>query len=235
MKISYNWLNIIQNYLLPPTCILCGNPGMAELDLCEPCYRHLPKHNKGCIQCADTIDTADPTATHCQRCLKLNPAFDKTYAPFVHQGATRHLITSLKFSAHYKNARLLGSLLADYLQTNADLPELILPIPLHKSRYYQRGFNQSIEIAKTVAQKLAIPLDLHSCVRHRDTGHQAALSAEKRRHNMKNAFSMIKPITAQHVAIIDDVMTTGSTVHELASVLKKSGVKKVDVWVCTRA
>jgi ComF family protein len=145
------------------------------------------------------------------------------------------LITSLKFGANYKNARLLGNLLADYLRKNAERPELILPVPLHQSRYRERGFNQSIEIARIVAQNLKLPLDLDSCIRHRDTPHQTTLTAKKRRHNMKQAFSVIKPVSAQHVAIIDDVMTTGSTVHELAAALKKSGVRQVDVWVCARA
>jgi ComF family protein len=171
----------------------------------------------------------------CGRCLSLRPAFDETYAPFIHQGAIRHLITSLKFKADYKNARLLGMLLAEHLDKTAKRPDCILPVPLHKARYRQRGFNQAIEIARTVSRELQIPLDLNSCLRHRNTPHQTALSAKKRWKNLKNAFSIIKPVSAQHIAILDDVMTTGSTVHELAALLKKAGVSKVDVWVCARA
>ena len=147
----------------------------------------------------------------------------------------RHLITTLKFGAHYKNARLLGMLLGEHLQITAQRPDLIVPIPLHKTRYRQRGFNQVIEIGKTVSRELQIPLDLTSCLRHRDTPHQTALTAKQRRKNIKNAFSLIKPIHAQHIAILDDVMTTGSTAHELAHLLKKAGVSRVDVWVCARA
>jgi len=77
----------------------------------------------------------------------------------------RHLITSLKFGAHYKNARLLGLLLAEHLKKTAQRPDLIVPIPLHKARYRQRGFNQAIEIAKTVSKELQIPLDLGGCPR----------------------------------------------------------------------
>lgn len=171
----------------------------------------------------------------CGRCLRLRPAFDETLAPFVHQGAIRYLISSLKFNADFKNARLLGMLLAKHLPITAKKPDCILPVPLHKARYRQRGFNQAIEIARTVSRELQIPLDLASCHRHRDTLHQTALSAKKRRKNLKNAFSIIQPVYAQHVAILDDVMTTGSTVHELAALLKKAGVSKVDVWVCARA
>jgi ComF family protein len=167
--------------------------------------------------------------------LSLQPAFDRAYAPFIHQGAIRHLITCLKFSDHYKNARLLGQLLAEQLEQSTALPDLILPVPLHKARYRSRGFNQAIEIARVVGCELQIPLDLTSCIRHRDTPHQTQLSAKKRRSNVKSAFSLIKPIEARHIAILDDVMTTGATAHELAILLKKSGVDKVDVWVCARA
>jgi len=181
------------------------------------------------------LETPITVPVLCGRCLSRHPAFDETYAPFIYQGAIRHLISTLKFSANYKNARLLGMLLADHLKQTAERPDLLLPVPLYKSRYCQRGFNQAIEIARTVAKELQIPLDLNSCKRHRDTPHQTQLSAKKRRKNLKNAFSVIKPIHARRIAILDDVMTTGSTAHELASVLKKAGVSRVDVWVCARA
>jgi predicted amidophosphoribosyltransferase len=135
------------------------------------------------------------------------PAFDETYAPFIYQGEMRHLITSLKFGAHYKNARLLGLLLAEHLKKTAQRPDLILPIPLHKARYRQRGFNQAIEIAKTVSKELQIPLDLTSCLRHRDTPHQTALTATQRRKNMKHVFSIIKPIHSQHIALLDNELS----------------------------
>ena len=243
----YNWINIIQDYLLPPTCILCGNPGYDSRDICQYCYTHLPRNNLCCYRCGEILETPITAPMLCGRCLSRQPAFDRTYAPFIHQGAIRHLIGTLKFGADYKNARLLGMLLAEHLtnlsRTDLHLPEgcragkpdLILPVPLHKSRYRQRGFNQAIEIGRTVAGKLQIPLDLTSCKRHRDTPHQTQLTAKKRRKNLKNAFSVIKPIHARHIAILDDVMTTGSTAHELAYVLKKAGVSRVDVWVCARA
>ncbi len=231
----YNWINIIQDYLLPPTCILCGHPGHNSRDLCHSCYMHLPKNTLCCYRCAEIMETPSTAPVLCGRCLSRHPAFDETYAPFIHQGAIRHLISTLKFGAHYKNARLLGMLLSEHLKQTAERPDLILPVPLHKARYHQRGFNQAIEIARTVAKELQIPLDLTSCKRHRDTPHQTQLPAKKRRQNLKNAFSIVKPIHARHIAILDDVMTTSSTAHELATVLKKAGVSRVDVWVCARA
>lgn len=235
MKRLHNWLAIIQDTLLPPACILCGNSGFNRYDLCDSCYRHLVRNSLCCYRCAAILETPAIAPILCGHCLSSQPAFDETYAPFIYQGAIRHLITTLKFGAHYKNARLLGLLLAEHLKQTAQKPDLILPVPLHKARYRKRGFNQAIEIAKTVSRELHIPLDLTSCLRHRDTPHQTALTAKQRRKNMKNAFSVIKPPQARHIALLDDVMTTGSTAHELAYVLKKAGVSRVDVWVCARA
>ncbi|TRW96480.1 ComF family protein [Candidatus Methylobacter oryzae] len=231
----YNWIDIIQDYLLPPTCILCGNPGQQARDICDSCYMQLPRNNHCCYRCGEILETLITAPALCGRCLSRQPAFDETYAPFIHQGAIRHLINTLKFSANYKNARLLGMLLADHLRQSAEQPELILPVPLHDSRYRERGFNQAIEISRTVAKELQVPLDLTGCKRCRDTPHQIQLSAKKRHKNLKNAFSVVKPLHAQHIAILDDVMTTGSTAHELAYVLKKAGANRVDVWVCARA
>jgi ComF family protein len=234
MKIVNNWLNIIQDTLLPPTCILCGNSGFNSKDICETCYRRLPKNNLCCYRCAEMFTSPIALPALCGRCLSETPAFDETYAPFIHQDEIRHLITGLKFGAQFKNARLLGCLLADHVDKAAEKPGCIIPVPLHKARYHDRGFNQALEIARTVSKTLEIPVNYTSCIRHKDTPHQTGLSAKKRRQNLRRAFSVQNPMHG-HVAILDDVMTTGSTVNALAKELKKAGVGRVDVWVCARA
>ncbi|MEY4209858.1 MAG: hypothetical protein RLZ92_236 [Pseudomonadota bacterium] len=108
-------------------------------------------------------------------------------------------------------------------------------MPLHPNRYRQRGFNQSIEIARHVAKHLNIRLDLNSCARIRDTDHQSGLKAKQRQTNLKQAFAVTKPLSYQHIAIIDDVITTGSTASALAASLKNQGINRVDVWACARA
>ena len=118
---------------------------------------------------------------------------------------------------------------------SAEPPEYLIPVPLHRNRYRQRGFNQAIEIAQSLSRELAIPLNLNACVRLRDTPHQIDLSAKQRRKNMKHAFAARGLSTIRHVAIVDDVMTTGATASELAIALKNAGVDRVDVWVCARA
>jgi ComF family protein len=235
MKKVYNWLDTIQSHLLPPICILCGNPGFGALDLCAFCYKHLPRNNLCCYRCAEILTAPIVVPMLCGHCISESPAFNETYAPFIHQEEIRHLITGLKFGAQFKNARLLGALLAEHLQKTAEKPDCIIPVPLHSSRYHQRGFNQALEIARTVSKKLQIPIDFLSCLRDKDTPHQTGLSAKKRRQNLRLAFSVRKPIHAHHVAILDDVMTTGSTANALATVLKKAGVSRVDMWVCARA
>ncbi|WP_029646552.1 ComF family protein [Methylomicrobium lacus] len=231
-----NWLDIIQQLLFPPTCILCGNPGQAGRDLCSHCRLQLPANACCCPCCANRMDAVAAEANRpCGRCIGRPPAFDKVHAPFLYQEDMRYLITGLKFSARHANARLLAQLLAEHIGQNAQRPDCLMPVPLHKARYRERGFNQAIEIGRLVAAETGIPLDLTSCRRRRDTPHQAGLTSKQRRRNIKNAFELVRPVSCRHVAILDDVMTTGSTAHEMAVLLKNQGVERVDVWVCARA
>jgi ComF family protein len=176
-----------------------------------------------------------PPGCLCGQCLKQLPAFDQVHAPFLFQDAMRYLIHGLKFQQRFQNARLLGALLADSLDTTEPLPQLIIPVPLHPARYRERGFNQAIEIGRTIAKQLQIPLELSACHRRRDTPHQTSLTAKQRRKNMRNAFALRKPLAVQHVAILDDVMTSGTTVNEMAKILRKGGATRIDVWTCARA
>jgi ComF family protein len=222
------------SYILPARCILCGDKSYESRDLCSFCYAELSKNTPLCYQCANNSSELHPTGL-CSNCLNNPPAFDETFAPFVHHGSIRYLILQLKFHHHYPSARLLGGLMADYLQKTAEFPDCIIPVPLHKNRYRERGFNQSIEIACVLSKQLNLPLDIQSCSRHRDTAHQVGLNAEQRNENIRNAFSVSPKFNAKHVALIDDVMTTGSTVHELALALKIAGCHRVQVWVCAKA
>ena len=114
------------------------------------------------------------------------------------------------------------------------MPECVIPIPLHTQRLRERGFNQSLEIAQLITKTLNIPLDYSLCKRNKATPFQSGLTAKQRKLNLKNAFSITKPHQYKHVAIFDDVVTTGTTVNELAKQLKKSGVEIVEVWAITR-
>ena len=202
------------------------------MDLCRACYDDLSRNLHCCYRCGEPFETAISTPQLCGRCLKKSPHFDETHAPFLYDDLLRFLITQLKFNQRYLHARLLGNLLATHLEQTAELPECIIPVPLHRRRYQERGFNQSLEIARHLANRLSIPLDLNSCIRNRNTAHQTELPAKQRRKNLRNAFSVISPLNHQHIVIVDDVMTTGATADALAQALKHHGVNRVDVWVC---
>lgn len=125
-------------------------------------------------------------------------------------------------------------LLKRYVTTAQAFPDVIIPVPLHTSRLRERGYNQALEMARPIANLLKIPVDHRSALRTRETVAQSDLPEKLRRNNVKGAFK-ITGLQADHVAIIDDVMTTGHTVEELASEVRKAGIKKIDIWTCARA
>ena len=125
--------------------------------------------------------------------------------------------------------------MADKLATLDPKPKLLISIPLHIHRYRQRRFNQATEIARPISRQLGIPLNLNACVRVRNTTPQFDLPAKQRKKNLRKAFEMKNAISADHVAIIDDVVTTGTTVNEVAKLMRQSGVRKIDIWSFARA
>lgn len=157
-------------------------------------------------------------------------------AVFRYEEPVRYLIRGLKFNARYSHARLLGSLLADRVGRLTRPPEAIIPVPLHPSRYRERGFNQSLDIARAVARETGIPADPAACRRVLATNAQTGLTARERRRNIRRAFAVVKPLPYRHVAILDDVVTTGATAWELAKTLRRAGVAEcIEVWACARA
>ena len=228
-----NWPRIIQDWLFPPTCLLCGDKGTQGRDLCESCARSLPYNHPACPRCA--LPLPFETDSLCGECQRRPPAYGRSFALFHYEEPARHLLTALKFHARYPCARLLGEMLADALETQEDKPELIIPVPLHRSRYRERGYNQTLEIARTLSRRLQIPVDFASCIRALATQPQTDLKGKDRRRNVRKAFALTRPMAASHVAILDDVVTTGATVNELAKLLRQAGVGRIEVWACARA
>ena len=220
---------------MPYHCILCKGLSKRTQDLCELCYHDLPVLDYACPQCANPL-----TETHlCGQCLAQEPPFSHTYALFRYQEPISRMILNLKFQEALVNARILGELLTEKIintwYRDKSLPKIIIPVPLHSVRLQQRGFNQALEIARPIARTLQIPLDVSSCRRSLATDPQATLHPSERKQNIKNAFQLLKPIPYQHIAVIDDVITTGHTINEFCRMLKKSGVRQIDVWCCARA
>lgn len=201
--------------LFPPRCCLCGFPGASlDLDLCAICHDDLPW--------ADASRDA-------QVPLRFEPPVD-------------NLIRQLKYQGVIAHARVLGVLLAEcVLSRDVPLPRLLVPVPLHGRRWRERGFNQAAAIARYAGHMLEIPVARHAVVRVRDTPSQTTLDLPARHRNVRGAFAVRgqrqteRLSAAGHVAIVDDVMTTGSTVNELRALLLAAGVRQVEVWAVARA
>jgi ComF family protein len=220
----------ILSYLIPHICVLCRMPSNRNKDLCLACEKELPYFINGCKICGTKL--ADEIELICGKCLGEPPPFATTIGLLRYETPVDHLIAGLKFRDKLLYADLLGKMLAERLQKiyTANKPEIIIPVPLHKERLRERGFNQAYELARPIAKKFKIPIDLKSCLRIKHTTAQSLIHADERHRNIKNAFKIIKPVTYKHVAILDDVVTTGSTVRELSMVLCKAGVETIDVW-----
>ncbi len=235
-----NWLNIIQQWLMPARCLLCGGPGQSAplLDICVACQVDLPAiprdMEQGTRQYRRLGQPVDTTA---------RPAIDQLFAPYRYEFPLDSLIPALKYRAGFCVARVFGGLLASALTThNGKLepdeelpwPEALLPVPLHANRLRSRGFNQAYEIAKPVSRYLGIPIDADACRRVIDTPAQTGLGAGERKRNLRDAFRTREYGLPKSLAIIDDVVTTGSTVQAIAMALKKQGVESVCVWSVAR-
>ena len=214
---------------------MCGATIRDGTGLCRDCRNELPWLINACIRCARPLYSADPTAT-CGHCQRQPPAFDRAIALFHYRPPIDHLVKRFKFAQELAVGSLLSGLLAARLsRRGGSLPGRILPVPLHPARLRERGFNQATEIARLIGGRLGIAVDDRSCRRKRDTDAQSLLSANARRVNLRNAFTVHRTPDAAHIAIVDDVMTTGHTVNELARVLKQAGVASIEVWVLARA
>ena len=237
-------------------CILCGCQSKRLLDLCLACENDLPSIGKACYHCAIPLipdqnaanivqsQTSDPNL--CGQCLSKKPPQNQTIALFSYHFPVDRLITRLKFSQKTHYARVLGQLLANTVKNNykkGDFPDAIMPVPLSRQRLRERGFNQATLLAKPVARALDIPLLKHHCERSKHTDAQSGLNAITRRRNVHNAFVLRKPLNCKrahrlrpirHIAIVDDVMTTGATLESLAHTLLKGKVQRVDFWVVAR-
>lgn len=222
-------------WLLPYHCILCKEDTQRSKLLCETCEQDLPMIDFSCSRCAIPM----PYATLCGTCLQDPPPYHTTHALYLYELPVTKLILELKFHQALLHANLFGKLLAEHIKTvwylEKPLPTVIIPMPLHADRLKKRGFNQAVEIARTLASELKLPQDYASFLRVKPTQPQSTLTIQARKANLNKAFLMKKPFNHQHVAVVDDVITTGSTVREFCQLLKKAGVTTIDVWCVARA
>lgn len=231
-------LNICTKFV-QQDCVLCGAGSGVEL-VCAGCRTELPPPPvPACPSCAGPVHS-EPIYTNldhrqvCGACLTHPPAYDRTIAALSYRFPADGLIQALKYRSQLPLARLFAELLGQAV-SRAPRPDVLIPMPLHPDRARQRGFNQATEIAKSLAKDLDIALDTASLSRTRNTMAQAALPLDQRHGNVKGAFTCAASVEALHVAVLDDVMTSGATLNEAALALKKAGAAEVSLWVVARA
>lgn len=231
----YNRLRNIQDWLFPGNCLLCRARLPTGADLCPSCDASLPRPEATCPRCAAPLAT--DVAGNCGACQQRPPAFDAADAAFHYAAPVDRLIQDLKYHRRLALACVLGRRLADHLVAHGTaLPDVIVPVPLHTARLRERGYNQSLELARVVARQLGLPLAAHDAVeRVRPTASQTQLAPEARARNVRNAFRVAGDFAGQRVALVDDVMTSGHTAGALAKSLKRASARSVSVWVVARA
>jgi len=232
MSISVTWpsraVKGLVDAALGQDCLLCGAPS-GDAPLCGACHAGLPALPAGCPVCA----LPNPLGRPCGACLRCPPRFDATVAAWPYAYPVDRLVQALKF--HGRLA--LASFFARALAARTTPVDIVMPMPLHASRLAERGFNQAAEIARHLASNQGIRLSLQGSVRVRRTLPQANLPFVERSRNVRGAFacpSGIGELGGARVAVVDDVMTTGATLNELAGALKRAGASHVENWVVAR-
>ena len=213
--------------LLPQSCHLCGAESVGA-PLCSPCLEDLPwlPRNR-CAVCALPL----PSGSVCGACLDRSPRFDSVVALFAYRYPVDALIHAFKYGRRLALARVLGGLLARAVDRDVDA---IVPMPLARGRLAERGFNQALEIARVVAAGTGVRWLPDACRKVADTSPQATLPWKERARNVRRAFVCDADLDGMRVAVVDDVLTTGATLNELARVLRKAGATEVRGWVVAR-
>ena len=223
--------SISQRLRLPAICSLCNQYHRGRLAICVECLQHIKPIGPACYHCASPLPEGDFLI--CGHCCKNKPYVDQVIAAYHFEEPLRTLLHEFKYHEGLYLCSFLATLIANAIPPAAKNTQCLIPVPMHPKRLCQRGFNQAAELTKQLGHSLKLPYDLSLCKKITNTAPQASLNADQRRKNLQNAFSA-GLLPYQHVTIVDDLLTTGSTVNELAKILKKQGVVQVDVWCCAR-
>lgn len=216
--------------LLPRHCLLCGDPARRSA-FCAPCCGALPwLPAERCPVCA----APSAAGAVCGACLAEPPVFHRSAAALAYEFPVDALVQAYKYGGDLPLGDALAGLLREALGS-APRPDALVPMPLHPARLRERGFNQALELARRLGDALGLRVLPRACMRLRDTPPQASLPWKERGGNIRGAFACEADLAGQRVAIVDDVMTTGHTLNELARALTRAGAAEVSCWVVARA
>lgn len=248
-----NWLinNQLFNFdyfkqaIFRQNCVLCDSYiDTSEANThaaCSACLNDLPWHPKtSCPQCGLASSGTGLNRTVCGTCINASPDFDATYAVFLYQFPIDAMMQRYKYGNSLNIGNTFGQFLSSriLLESHTKSIDLIIPMPMHPQRLKERGFNQALEIAKMLTKNLKENLDFKSVIRQTLTPPQASLPLKERVKNIKGAFKVqgdrLNQFKGKRIAIVDDVMTSGASLNELAKTLKQAGATHVECWVIAR-
>lgn len=222
---------LVDNLLGASPCFFC-NGKTDGAAVCAGCQRSLPWNTCACPGCARPQNHP----AHCPSCLKRRLPFDCAWAAFRLDAPVQQGIYRLKYHAGLNQARLLGTLMGQRLALRSQpLPTLVVPVPLYYTRQMRRGYNQALELARGLQRVLAIEVDATAARRLRPTRDQIGLNPAQRRRNVHEAFVVDAGVAGRHIALLDDVMTTGSTLADLARAARHAGATRIEAWALARA
>lgn len=230
--------NIIQGFFPDDcTCIICGVeiPRGSKYGLCEKHMRRLPLNNgKICVRCGKSTENE---AIYCDECQNHHRFFDIARGSLEYTGDATRIVALLKFHNRKWLAKYIAEMMADTYIDNVFDADIIVPAPLSTERMAERGYNQSLEIAKCLSERLSIPIAHDTVIKHKNTKRQSELTGRERHSNVKGAYSLNNRaiVKGKKVVIIDDILTTGSTASEIARQLKIAGATDVYVLVFASA
>ncbi|MCG5529409.1 ComF family protein [Halorhodospira halochloris] len=217
----------------PPLCRLCGDSGDSGIDLCLGCQESLPWNSPACPRCAMPAQGQDLPC----RCINEPWPFTSATVPLLYEGAVATLVGGFKYHGNLAQGQLLGKILSKALEASEkSLPRHLIPLPLHYRRLRQRGFEQTNELARAISKDNPSIIPTPILNRRRATSQQSLLAASQRHANVYQAFEVnARTLLPKHVALLDDVVTTGATAISAAKALISAGAERVDLWAVARA
>ncbi len=229
LKLPFSCWRII-DLVYPPFCCYCGRIGY---EICLDCYKTIEiiSNHKICLVCGGIIETG----INCSNCMKLHPSFEQARSWGVYIGVLKQVVQKIKYKRGFGIIEYIAKPLIHFIKNWDVSVDMIVPIPLGEKREIARGYNQSFLLAKPISEYFNIPLYDHALIRSRDTKSQVGLNYEERKINMKNAFRAEKSTcNNKSILLIDDIVTTGSTLNESAKALKLAGAQKVVCFTVAR-